>query len=100
MAKTSMYVGPVTEAGPPAVAYLLRPGTYHMNISSAEGSLAEGVPGTTQYFLQQPAFGYIVRVPRTQHMVVLRVNTKRLSEQEQIEKANDSIERFGRIFFF
>jgi hypothetical protein len=36
-----------------------------------------------------------VRVSGTQH-VVLRVNTKRISEQQAIEKANESIRRRAR----
>ena len=95
-----MSVGAVTQVEVPVAAYVLWPATSQVALSSGEGALAEGAGRGTHYSLRQPTFAYVVRVPKTQQRILLRVDTKRQSEQEQIEKANDSIERFGRIFFW
>jgi len=99
VAKTSTEIGTITQSEGPVAASALSPGTPYLLAWSGHGTTYEPA-GATMYLLHQPVSGYLVRVPRTQHTVVLRVNTTRLREQEEIERANDYIQRFGRIFFY
>jgi hypothetical protein len=71
-----------------------------MKPAISDSQFKKGYAGVTEYSTSVTADGafgdFIVRVPRDQRSIAVKLNTRLLTEQREIEQANDAIRRTGR----